>query len=159
MKNIILLLSIFLTIANCSLQKPIKHHGVHKLEIKEKKLILNETNKNDIIKILGPPSVENKFDNEVLFFIERKITNTSTFKLGRQIIMTNNVLVVELDSYGILVKKDFYDLKNMNEVKFSKNITSVDYSKNSFVYDFLTSMRQKINDPLGKRRKKKSNSQ
>ena len=154
MKNIILLLSIFLTIANCSLQKPIKHHGVHKLEIKEKKLILNETNKNDIIKILGPPSVESKFDQEVLFFIERKITNTSTFKLGRQIIMTNNVLVVELDSYGILVKKDFYDLKNMNEVKFSKNITSVDYSKNSFVYDFLTSMRQKINDPLGKRRKK-----
>ena len=38
--------------------------------------------------------------------------------------------------------------------QFSKNITSVDYSKNSFVYDFLTSMRQKINDPLGKRRKK-----
>ena len=154
MKNIILLLSIFLTIANCSLQKPIKHHGVHKLEIKEKKLILNETNKNDIIKILGPPSVESKFDQEVLFFIERKITNTSTFKLGRQIIMTNNVLVVELDSYGILVKKDFYDLKNMNEVKFSKNITSVDYTKNNFVYDFLNSMRQKINDPLGKRRKK-----
>ena len=154
MKNIALLLSIFLTIANCSLQKPIKHHGVHKLEIKEKKLILNETNKNDIIKILGPPSVENKFDNEVLFFIERKITNTSTFKLGKQVIMTNNVLVVELDSYGILVKKDFYDLKKMNNIKFSKNITTVDYSKDNFVYDFLTSMRQKINDPLGKRRKK-----
>jgi outer membrane protein assembly factor BamE (lipoprotein component of BamABCDE complex) len=154
MKNIILLLSIFLTIANCSLQKPIKHHGVHKLEIKEKKLILNKTNKNDIIKILGPPSVESKFDQEVLFFIERKITNTSTFKLGRQIIMTNNVLVVELDSYGILVKKEFYNLKNMNDVKFSKNITSVDYTKDSFVYDFLNSMRQKINDPLGKRRKK-----
>ena len=154
MKNIILLLSIFLTIANCSMQKPIKHHGVHKLELKEKKLILNKTNKNDIIKILGPPSVESKFDQEVLFFIERKITNTSTFRLGRQIIMTNNVLVVELDSYGILVKKDFYDLKKMNNIKFSKNITTVDYSKDSFVYDFLTSMRQKINDPLGKRRKK-----
>ena len=154
MKNIILLLSIFLTIANCSLQKPIKHHGVHKLEIKEKKLILNETNKNDIIKILGPPSVESKFDQEVLFFIERKITNTSTFKLGRQIIMTNNVLVVELDSYGILVKKEFYDLQKMNNINFSKNVTTVDYAKESFVYDFLTSMRQKINDPLGKRRKK-----
>ena len=154
MKNIILLLSIFLTIANCSLQKPIKHHGVHKLEIKEKKLILNETNKNDIIKILGPPSVESKFDQEVLFFIERKITNTSTFKLGRQIIMTNNVLVVELDSYGMLIKKDFYDLTNMKDVKFSKRVTTTDYSKDNFVYDFLTSMRQKVNDPLGKRRKK-----
>jgi len=154
MKNIVLLLSIFLTIANCSMQKPIKHHGVHKLELKEKKLILNETNKNDIIKILGPPSVESKFDKEVLFFIERKITNTSTFKLSKQIIMTNNVLIVELDSYGILEKKDFYDLTKMNDIKFSKNITDVDYTKQSFVYDFLSSMRQKINDPLGKRRKK-----
>jgi outer membrane protein assembly factor BamE (lipoprotein component of BamABCDE complex) len=154
MKNIIILLSIFLTIANCSIKKPIKHHGVHKLELKEKKLILNETNKNDIIKILGPPSVESKFDKDILFFIERKISNSSTFKLGRQIIVTNNVLVVELDNYGILENKKFYDLTKMNKFKFSKNITSVDYSKQSFVYDFLSSMRQKTNDPLGKRRKK-----
>ena len=154
MKNIILLLSIFLTIANCSLQKPIKHHGVHKLEWKQKKLIINETNKNDIIKILGPPSVESKFDNELLFFIERKLSNTSTFKLSRQIIITNNVLIVELDKYGILTKKDFYDLKKMNKINFSKTETDVNYSKNSFVYDFLSSMRQKINDPLGTRRKK-----
>ena len=154
MKNIILLLSIFLTIANCSLQKPIKHHGVNKLELKEKKLILNKTNRNDIIKILGPPSVESRFDNEILFFIERKISNTSTFRLGKEIIVTNNVLVVELNSYGILEKKDFYDLTKMNKIKFSKDITEVDYSKNSFVYDFLSSMRQKINDPLGVRSKK-----
>jgi len=154
MKNIVLLLSIFLTIANCSMQKPIQHHGVHKLELKEKKLILNESNKNDIIKILGPPSVESQFDKEVLFFIERKITNSSTFKLSKQIITTNNVLVIELDNYSILTKKDFYDLTKMNEIKFSKDTTSIDYSKNSFVYDFLSSVRQKINDPLGKRSKK-----
>ena len=154
MKNIIILLSVFIAIANCSMQKPVKHHGVHKLELKEKKLILNQTNKNDIIKLLGPASVESQFDKEVLFFIERKITNTSTFKLGKQIIMTNNVLVVELDDYGILKKKDFYDLTKMKKIKFSKGITEVDYAKQSFVYDFLSSMRQKINDPLGKRRKK-----
>ena len=154
MKNIILLLSIFLTIANCSMQKPIKHHGVHKLELKQKKLIVNVTNKNDIIKILGPPSVQSRFDTELLFFIERKITNTSSLKLGKQIIMTNNVLIVELDSYGILEKKVFYDLTKMNALKFSKNTTDIDYSKQSFVYDFLSSMRQKINDPLGNRRKK-----
>ena len=135
--------------------KPVKHHGVHKLELKEKKLIINKTNKNDIIKILGPPITESKFDIEVLFFIERKITNTSTFSLGKQIIFVNNVLVVELDSYGILEKKNFYDLTKMKKIKFSKNITSVDYQKESFVYDFLATMRQKINDPLGKRNKKK----
>ena len=154
MKNIILLLSVFITIANCSLQKPIQHHGVNKLELKEKKLIINKTNKSDIFKILGPASVESKFDNEVLFFIERKISNSSTFKLGRQVIITNNVLIVELNSYGLLEKKDFYDLTKMNDLKFSKKKTTVDYTKQSFVYDFLSSMRQKINDPLGKRRKK-----
>ena len=136
------------------MQKPIKHHGVHKLELKKEKLIVNKTNRNDIIEILGPPSVESKFDKDVLFFIERKISNSSTFRLGNQIITTNNVLIVELDSYGILEKKDFYDLTKMNKFKFSKNTTSIDYTKQSFVYDFLSSMRQKANDPLGKRRKK-----
>ena len=136
------------------MQKPIKHHGVHKLELKEKKLILNESNKNDIIKILGPPSVESKFDNEMLFFIERKISNSSSYTLGKQVIITNNVLILELDSYGILEKKNFFDLTKMNDIKFSKKTTDVDYSKQSFVYNFLSSMRQKINDPLGKRRKK-----
>ena len=137
------------------MQKPIKHQGVHKLELKEKKLIVNKTNKNDIIKLLGPPSVESKFDNELLFFIERKISNTSTFKLSRQIIVTNNVLVVELNSYGILEKKNFYDLTKMNEIKFSDKTTSIEYTKQGFVYDFLSSMRQKINDPLGKKKNKK----
>ena len=151
MKNIIALLGIFLTIANCSTQRPINHHGVHKLELKEKKLIINETNKNDIIKILGPPSANSKFDEEILFFIERKISNKSVLTLGKKIIITNNVLVVELDKYGILKKKDLYDLTKMQEVKFSKNNTKVDYAKNSFVYDFLSSMRQKVNDPLNKR--------
>ena len=129
------------------------------MELKQKKLIVNVTNKNDIIKILGPPSVQSRFDTELLFFIERKITNTSSLKLGKQIIMTNNVLIVELDSYGILEKKVFYDLTKMNALKFSKNTTDIDYSKQSFVYDFLSSMRQKINDPLGSRRKKRSNQQ
>jgi len=151
MKNIIALLGVFLTITNCSMERPVNHHGVHKLELKEKKLIINETNKNDIIKILGSPSANSKFDEEILFFIERKISNKSILTLGKKIIITNNVLVVELDKYGILKKKDLYDLTKMQKVKFSKNTTEVDYAKNSFVYDFLSSMRQKVNDPLNKR--------
>ena len=115
---------------------------------------MNKTNKNDIFKILGPASVESKFDKDILFFIERKMSNTSIFKLGKQIITTNNVLIVELDSYGILEKKNFYDLTKMNEFQFSKKITTINYTKQGFIYDFLSSMRQKTNDPLGKRRKK-----
>ena len=126
---------------------------MHKLNTKQEKLFLSETNKNDIIKILGPPSTVSFFDNEILFFIERKETNGSIIELGRRKIITNNVLVVEINKYGLLEKKTFYDLTKMQEIKISKNTTEVDYQKDSFIYDFLSSMRQKINDPLGKRRK------
>ena len=116
-------------------------------------LILNETNKNDIIKILGPPSTTSFFDNEILFFIERKEASGSILKLGDKKIIVNNVLIVEINKYGLLEKKTFYDMSKMQKIKISKNQTEVNYQKNTFIYDFLSSMRQKINDPLGKRRK------
>ncbi len=116
-------------------------------------LKIGESNKNDVIEILGPPLLESTFDNDVLIYIERKITTKSLVKLGDRKILVNNVLVVELDQRGLLVNKDFYDLNSMNKIKVVKNITEVDYQKTSFVTDFLSSMRQKINDPLGKRKK------
>jgi len=44
-------------------------------------------------------------------------------------------------------------MSKMQKIKITKNKTEVDYQKESFIYDFLSSMRQKVNDPLGKRRK------
>jgi outer membrane protein assembly factor BamE (lipoprotein component of BamABCDE complex) len=149
----LLLLTLFFIIANCTNKLVIDHHGVHKLYVKQEKIFPNETNKNDIIKILGPPSSTSFFDNEVLFFIERKETTGSILKLGKKEIITNNVLIVEINKYGLLEKKTFYDLNKMQNLKISKNTTEVNYQKNSFIYDFLSSMRQKVNDPLGKRRK------
>ena len=153
MSKIILLISIFLTITNCSMKKSVDHHGVHMLEKKTKELTVNIDNKNDIIKLLGPASVESSFDNDVMFYIERKIGAQGILKLGKQKILVNNVLMVEVDNRGILVKKEFFDLNEMKEIKLVVNETNVDYKKTSFVYDFLSSMRQKINDPLGKRKK------
>jgi len=94
------------------------------------------------------------FDNDVWIYIERKTTTTSLLKLAKKKILINNVLVLEIDDYGLLVKKDFYNLNNMNDLKFSESETDILYSKRSFVYDFLSSMKQKMNDPLGKRKKK-----
>jgi len=149
----LLLLTIFFLFANCTNKLAIEHHGVNKLSIKQDKLILNETNKNDIIKILGPPSTTSFFDNELLFFIERKEAAGSILKLGNKKILVNDVLIVEINKYGLLEKKTFYDISKMQKIKISKNKTEVDYQKDTFIYDFLSSMRQKINDPLGKRRK------
>ena len=94
------------------------------------------------------------FDNDVWIYIERKTTTTSLLKLAKKKILINNVLVLEIDDYGLLVKKDFYNLNNMNDLKFSENETDIQYTKRSFVYDFLSSMKQKMNDPLGKRKKR-----
>ena len=151
--NKIYFIIIFLCIANCSFNKAIKHHGVNFLEKKQEKLILNTTNKNDIVKILGPPSTKSTFDNDVWIYIERKTTTKKLFKLARKKILVNNVLVLEIDSYGLLVKKEFYNMEKMNDLDFSKKTTEVIYTKKSFVYDFMSSMRQKLNDPLGKRKK------
>ena len=134
-----------------------KHHGVPFLEKKQQKLTLNSSNKNDITKLLGSPSTKSTFDNDLWVYIERKTTNsTRLLKFGQRELIINNVLILELDTMGLLVKKDFYNKENMEKLKFSKDITQISYNKRSFVYDFLSSMRQKINDPLGKRKKGKS---
>jgi outer membrane protein assembly factor BamE (lipoprotein component of BamABCDE complex) len=151
--NKIYFIIIFLCIANCSFNKAIKHHGVNFLEKKQEKLILKTTNKNDIVKILGPPSTKSTFDNDVWIYIERKTTTKKLYKLAKNKILVNNVLVLEIDSYGLLVKKELYDMQKMNDLDFSKSATGTKYTKKSFVYDFMSSMRQKLNDPLGKRKK------
>ena len=151
--KIIKLLIIFIFITSCSLNKVIKKHGVRNLEEKQAKLIIEKTNKNDIKKILGPPSTKSTFDNDVWIFIEREITNEKLIKLGKEKLITNNVLILEINSNGQLIDKKFYDMNDMNEIKLSSMKTENKYGKKSFVYDFLSSMRQKINDPLGKRKK------
>ena len=143
----------FFLITSCTFNKVLKKHGVRNLEKKQKKLIVLEANINDIQELLGPPSSKSVFDNDLWIFIEREITNDKLIKLGREKLITNNVLFLEIDSKGLLIKKDFFDINEMNETKISKLSTEAKYTKNSFIYDFLSSMRQKINDPLGKRKK------
>ena len=155
--NKILFFIIIFFISNCSLNKVVKHHGVPFLEKKQQKLTLHNSNKNDITKLLGPPSTKSTFDNDLWVYIERKTTNsTRLLKFGQRELIVNNVLILEIDTKGLLVKKDFYNKENMEKIKFSKDITTISYNKRSFVYDFLSSMRQKVNDPLGKRKKGKS---
>ena len=139
-------------LASCSLNKVVQHHGVHNLEKKQAKLKINYTNKNDIIKLIGPPSTKSTFDNDVYIYIERKTSSSKLTKLGKKKLMMNNVLVLEIDTTGILLSKKFYNMDDMNNIKFDEDKTSLNYSKRSFVYSFLSSLRQKIDDPLGKKR-------
>jgi len=137
------------------LKKVVDHHGVPFLEKKQALLIVNKTNKNDIKKILGNPSTKSKFDNDVWIYIERKQTQSELKNLGRMKIFKNDVLVLELDNYGVLKKKEFYNKDDMKNIKVVEATTEAGFRKNSFIYDFMSSMRQKINDPLGQRAKKR----
>ena len=152
------LLYIFLfafVVTNCSFKKVVKHHGVPFLEKKQKSLIVNETTSNEIRKILGAPSTQSKFDNDVWIYIERKQTQSKLKNLGKMKIFKNNVLVLEIDDYGILKKKEFYNKDDMENIKMVEATTKTGFKKNSFIYDFMSSMRQKINDPLGQRAKQR----
>ena len=147
----ILLLSLIL-LSSCSLNKVIQHHGVHNLEKKQTQLKINYTNKNDIIKLIGPPSTKSSFDNDIFIYLERKTSSSKLTKLGKKKLIKNDVLVLEIDKTGILLSKEFYNKDDMNKIKFDENATGINYSKRSFIYTFLSSIRQKIDDPLGKKR-------
>ena len=155
MHKILYIILISLIVSNCSFKPVVKHHGVPFLEKKQLELTINESNKNDIIKILGNPSTTSKFDNDVWIYIERKQTQSNLKNLGRMKIFKNDVLVLEIDSNGILKKKEFYNKEDMENIKIVEATTEAGFKRNSFIYDFMSSMRQKINDPLGQRAKKR----
>ena len=142
-----------LVVTNCSFKKVVQHHGVPFLENKQKQLVINESTSNDIRKILGTPSTRSKFDNDVWIYIERKQTQSKFSNLGRMKIFKNDVLVIEIDDYGILKKKEFFNMDDMQKIKVIEDTTEASFARNSFIYDFMSSMRQKINDPLGQRAK------
>tara|TARA_S200000501_G_scaffold154235_1_gene145454 strand:+ start:1069 stop:1536 length:468 start_codon:yes stop_codon:yes gene_type:complete len=150
--KVLFYISLFFLISNCSLNLVDDHHGVYYLDKKEKKIIVQESNINDILSIFGEPSTKSSFDNDVWIYIERKISNTHFF--GKRKLIVNNVMVLEINSKGILAKKDFYNLENMKNLKFD-NQRSASLKKRNFVYNFLSSMRQRVNDPLGIRKKKR----
>jgi outer membrane protein assembly factor BamE (lipoprotein component of BamABCDE complex) len=155
MIKILYIVFLSIVVSNCSFKKVVQHHGVPFLDKKQSLLIVNKTNKNDIIKILGIPSTKSKFDNDLWIYIEIQQTQSELKNLGKMKILKNNVLVIEIDNYGILKKKKFYNKDNMDDIEIVKATTETGFKRNSFIYDFMSSMRQKINDPLGQRAKKR----
>tara|TARA_B100000674_G_scaffold485953_1_gene493592 strand:+ start:63 stop:548 length:486 start_codon:yes stop_codon:yes gene_type:complete len=155
MYKILYIILLSMIVSNCSFKPVVKHHGVPFLEKKQSSLEINNSNKNDIIDILGYPSTKSKFDNDMWIYVERKLKQSGLINLGKMKITRNDVLVLEIDKYGVLIKKNFYNMNDMKELKIVKETTDIGFRKKTFVYDFLSSMRQKINDPLGQRAKKR----
>ncbi len=148
-----ILIVLFIFTINCSGNKVSNFHGSKSLDDKFNKIKLNYTNKNDIIKIIGPPSSISDFNENKWFYIERLKTNQSLLKLGTQKIEKNNILVVTFNKSGILENKKLLDLSNMNDIKFLEKTTQKDFKKNNVLYEVFSSMREKINAPSKNRSK------
>jgi outer membrane protein assembly factor BamE (lipoprotein component of BamABCDE complex) len=142
--RILYIILIIFALTSCTLKPIDNYHGVTFLDKKQKKLLINNSNKNDIINILGPPSTESFFETDVWIYIENHKTKSSLLKLGENILITNNILVLEIDKKGILKDKKFYNIDDNNKIKFSDDGTKMS-DKNSFVYGVVSSLRQKIN--------------
>ena len=140
-------------VINCSGNKVSNHHGSKLLYSKYDKIQINVTNKNDLIKIIGPPSSISTFNKNKWFYIERVKTNLSIFKLGKQKIKTNNILILEINQYGILENKSIINIDEMNNLKFVKTTTTKDFEDKNLLYDVFSSLREKINAPVRKKTK------
>ena len=143
-KNIYILGIILLFITGCQQNEVIKTHGIAYLDKREKLIIVDQSNKNDTISILGQPSTKGMVNDNLWIYIERTRTRGKLLKFGRNYLKKNNVLVLEFDKYGILKKKEFYDKGNMNKISFAKDITENELRKENFIYSFLSSVRQKM---------------
>ena len=117
-KYIYLSVIILFFITACQQKEVTKTHGIAYLEKREKLIVVNKTNKNDTINVLGQPSTKGMTDDNLWIYIERTTTRGSLFMLGRSYLKKNNVLVLEFDKYGILTKKEFYNKKKNEKNKF-----------------------------------------
>ncbi len=147
-----IIILIILLLSNCHRNPVINTHGVPFLDIKQKKLITKKSNKNDVKNILGHPSTVAIFDNSIWIYIERTRARGKMLKFGQNVTSKNNVLALEFNEYGILIKKDFYNKKQINKINFTKNTTDTITREKNFVYSFLSSLRQKINKPAHRKK-------
>ncbi len=145
------LLIVFLFTLNCSINKVSNNHGLMLIEKKIDRIKLNKTNKNDVRLIIGPPSSISEFD-DIWFYIERKKTNQSIFKLGTKKISKNNILILEFNNLGLVSDKKFLNLNDMNDLEIAEKETKKKFGQDNAIYNIMTTLREKINAPT--RRKK-----
>tara|TARA_A100000164_G_C21754215_1_gene698479 strand:- start:7 stop:471 length:465 start_codon:yes stop_codon:yes gene_type:complete len=140
----ILLFFFFLILINCQLQDPNKNHGVLFLKNRSEKLVMNQSNINDVIDILGQPHSKSISDDNQWIYIERVLTKGEFHKLGQNILKTNNVLILSFDKYGILKEKKIFDKKDIKDIEFSEKNTENKLAQKSFIEKFLNSLKTRM---------------
>ena len=137
-------LFLFFILLGCQLQDPDKNHGIIFLENRSNKLVINKSNKNDVIKIIGNPHSKSYNDDNTWLYIERTLSKGKYHKLGQHILKANNALVLNFDKYGVLKSKKVYTKEDIQRITFSNEKTENKLTKKSFIESFLSSVKQKM---------------
>ena len=142
LKFLIIIFVIFSS--NCSPKKPSYTHGINSIENKYNILIINKSNKNDVIKTFGDPHSKGITDEDTWIYIERRIEKGAIHELGKNKITKNNIVKLKFDKYGLLVSKNIVDKNAMKKIVYSKETTKNTKTKQSYVEGFLSSLKSKM---------------
>ena len=137
-------LFLFIFFTNCQFYEASNTHGILFLENRANKIKINENNKNDVIKLIGQPHTKSIPDEESWIYIERIFVKGEYHKLGKHVLKSSNVLLLEFDKYGILIDKNFFDKSDLNKIAFSNDATDNDLSKKSFIEGLFSSLKAKM---------------
>ena len=138
----VFVVSLFLL--ECQLKEPTKNHGILFLKNRSDTLIINKSNKNDILNKIGHPHSKSISNENEWIYIERVLTKGDYLKLGQNVLKTNNILILNFDKYGVLTKKTFLDKNSKEKIIFSEKITENKLTQKSFVQKLLQSIRSKM---------------
>ena len=138
-----------LILISCTLKKVDNIHGISNLKNKIKLIKINNTNKNDISKILGPVILRDDKENRWSYF---EVRETKT-KFGKKNIYLNDYVEIFFDKYGIVKKIDFYDMNTMNKLEFSKTKTQSLAIQDTFSKNLLSSTRKRMENARKKLQK------
>ena len=147
--NLVFLSLLIFILSNCQLKEPIKGHGINFLENRSKNILVNKSNKNDVIKILGNAHTKSMDDENMWFYFDRKISSGSLISFKNNKLLENNVLIIKFDKLGIVDNKKLLKKEDMNKIAYSEMKTNNPVSRESFVTKFLQSVKQKM---YGKRK-------
>ena len=140
-KNFITYFLILIFANSCKLSPSITHSGVINLEQKKDIFSLGKTNKNDVIKEIGDTLLKEYPEEKTWIYTETEIKRNL---FGKKILIKNDILMLNFDNKGILLTKDFFNLKNMKDIVFDEEITQTISIEESRSKKFFSSMRKRL---------------
>ena len=140
-KTIPVIFLICLFLYSCSLTPNTKIYGIANLDKRQEVLKVGVTNKNDVIQRLGETILKDQTGNENWAYIETVETKNI---FGTAKIVKNNVLVLIFDNKGVLSKKKYLNINDLNELKIDQSITSSNAINDSFSKKLFSSMRKRM---------------